>query len=419
MNRFIKLLNERGFQYIFKKIIQNISKKIIISLIKILKRISGTYKKGINIFGYFKYVFGNAETARHFVILSEISGIDYSLIDVSIQMHNKIVGNDVYWNKKKLSLFPYYYRNILFINGNVLPSYYFDHKEYFKNKYNIAVWWWEFETGMESYITAFQYIDEVIVYSDFVKNIIEKYSRKKCKISKLKYPFNDNWKIIKTPLEIRQEFNINSNDYVFLFNFDYYSSFNRKNPEAVLKAFASVFSNKLDVKLILKTINGEKFPEKVKHLRKMINELKIEKQLLIINQVFTKNELISLFNSADCYISLHRGEGLGLGILESMALGKPVIATAYGGNLEFMKKDCSFLVDYKMIKANDDYPVYKDVKYWAEPNYKQAAEMMNNLYKDKNLGKIIGTSAQNFIRSYYKHESILEEMKSFFNNTIN
>jgi len=226
-------------------------------------------------------------------------------------------------------------------------------------------------------------------------------------------------KILKTPLEIRREYNIDSNDYVFLFNFDYFSSFNRKNPEAVLKAFASIFSNKKDVKLILKSINGEKFPEKVKYLQKQIHDLKIEKQLILINHILAKNELISLFNSADCYISLHRGEGLGLVMLESMALGKPVIAAGYGGNLKFMKKDCSFLVDYKMIQANDDYPIYKNVKYWAEPNYKQAAEMMLNLYNDRKLGKEIGISARNFISNYYNSESILQEVKLFFGNTLN
>jgi glycosyltransferase involved in cell wall biosynthesis len=278
----------------------------------------------------------------------------------------------------------------------------------------MAVWWWEFETGMESYIPGFEYIDEVIVYSDFIKSAIEKLPRKNCKIFKLKYPFSsNNWKIIRAPHEIRKELNIESDNYVFLFSFDYYSSYNRKNPEAVLKAFASVFQGKKDVKLIIKTNNGERFPDKVQYLLKKIYDLKIEKQVLMINQILTRNELISLFNSADCYISLHRGEGLGLGMLESMALGKPVIATAYGGNLEFMKKDFSFLVDYKMVQASDDYPVYKDVKYWADPYHDQAAEMMLNLYKDRKLGKQIGISGMNFILNYYNSEKIIEEMKSF------
>lgn len=40
-------------------------------------------------------------------------------------------------------------------------------------------------------------------------------------------------------------------------------------------------------------------------------------------------------NGCDAYISLHHGEGLGLGMLEAFDLGIPVIATGYSGNLDF------------------------------------------------------------------------------------
>ena len=46
---------------------------------------------------------------------------------------------------------------------------------------------------------------------------------------------------------------------------------------------------------------------------------------------------------SDCYVSLHRSEGFGLTIAEAMALGKPAIATAYSGNLEFMTAENSYL----------------------------------------------------------------------------
>ena len=46
-----------------------------------------------------------------------------------------------------------------------------------------------------------------------------------------------------------------------------------------------------------------------------------------------------LLATADCYVSPHRSEGFGLTMLESMALGKPVIATAYSGNMDFMTED--------------------------------------------------------------------------------
>ena len=59
----------------------------------------------------------------------------------------------------------------------------------------------------------------------------------------------------------------------------------------------------------------------------------------VITEVLPYNDVISLYASADCFISLHRSEGLGLGMMEAMLLGKPVIATGWSGNLDFMTAD--------------------------------------------------------------------------------
>ena len=53
----------------------------------------------------------------------------------------------------------------------------------------------------------------------------------------------------------------------------------------------------------------------------------------------------------DCYVSLHRSEGLGLTMAEAMALGKPVIATGYSGNLHFMTPENSYLVDFARVRC--------------------------------------------------------------------
>ena len=52
--------------------------------------------------------------------------------------------------------------------------------------------------------------------------------------------------------------------------------------------------------------------------------------------------------ACDCYVSLHRAEGFGLTLAEAMAIGKPVIATGYSGNVDFMNDANSYLVDYEI-----------------------------------------------------------------------
>jgi glycosyltransferase involved in cell wall biosynthesis len=120
-----------------------------------------------------------------------------------------------------------------------------------------------------------------------------------------------------------------------------------------------------------------------------------------------------MINSIDCYVSLHRGEGLGLGMLEAMFLGKPVIATEYGGNTEFMNQENSMLIDYKLITANDDYPVYKDVKYWADPNIEQAARYMKILVEDKEIRENYKMKSQESIFKKYDKNRIFKELHRF------
>ena len=89
----------------------------------------------------------------------------------------------------------------------------------------------------------------------------------------------------------------------------------------------------------------------------------------------------ALLGLCDCYVSLHRSEGLGLTMAEAMALGKPVIATGYSGNLHFMTPDNSYLVDYVTAGVTagcDPYPV---TAVWAAPNLDQAARFMRAVYE--------------------------------------
>ena len=62
------------------------------------------------------------------------------------------------------------------------------------------------------------------------------------------------------------------------------------------------------------------------------------------------DERLALVADVDCYVSLHRSEGLGLTMAEAMAAGTPVIATGYSGNLDFMLPGSALLVDATEIE---------------------------------------------------------------------
>jgi glycosyltransferase involved in cell wall biosynthesis len=93
-------------------------------------------------------------------------------------------------------------------------------------------------------------------------------------------------------------------------------------------------------------------------------------------------------------VSLQRSEGFGLTLAEAMSLEKPVIATAYSGNLDFMTPANSLLVKYTLTKLDPAYGSYPKGAVWAEPDLDHAAELMRRVYEDRPAAQEVGHQAR-------------------------
>src|SRR5262249_35033932 len=143
--------------------------------------------------------------------------------------------------------------------------------------------------------------------------------------------------VVKVPLNVpnrssscpysRTRFGLKNDTFVFLFVFDYMSVFQRKNPLGLVQAFRKAFGGKDDALLVLKCGHAEAYPFEARMLRQSCEGANIK----IIDEMYSREEVDSLMNVADCYVSLHRSEGFGLTMAEAMTLAKPVIATGYSG----------------------------------------------------------------------------------------
>ena len=162
-------------------------------------------------------------------------------------------------------------------------------------------------------------------------------------------------------------------DFLFLFSFDYLSVFERKNPLAVVEAFARAFDPGDGAMLVIKCINGDT-------IRSTTNGCwprpRAAPDIQIIDRYLTPREKDALTAACDCYVSLHRSEGFGLTMAEAMYLGKPVIATAYSGNLDFMTAENSLLVDTGSCRSAPARAPYPAEGEWAEPDVDRAAGLM-------------------------------------------
>jgi glycosyltransferase involved in cell wall biosynthesis len=112
----------------------------------------------------------------------------------------------------------------------------------------------------------------------------------------------------------------------------------------------------------------------------------------------------SMIAACDCYVSLHRSEGYGLTMAEAMAHGKPVIATGYSGNLEFMNEQNSYLVPFRPIRLAEQCGPYAAGEEWAEPDIDAAAELMRYVYENREEARARGSAARETLAAEYTIE---------------
>jgi glycosyltransferase involved in cell wall biosynthesis len=166
--------------------------------------------------------------------------------------------------------------------------------------------------------------------------------------------------------------------FVFLFLFDFYSVSERKNPLGLIDAFRRAFDPTDRAWLVLKTSHAE-------HDRAALAELEragAGANVRVTDRVLDRAGVDAWMASADAYVSLHRSEGFGITLAEAMALGKPVIATGYGGNVDFMQDGSAFLLRHQARTLERDFGAYARGSSWAEPDLGHAAEIMRRVYDD-------------------------------------
>jgi glycosyltransferase involved in cell wall biosynthesis len=155
--------------------------------------------------------------------------------------------------------------------------------------------------------------------------------------------------------------------------FDYLSTLERKNPLGAMAAYQRAFSSDDGTVLIVKSVNARHRPERRAELTCLAQG---RQDIVFLDDLMSAAERDALLLSCDCYISLHRSEGHGLPLAEAMASGKPVVATAYGGNTEFMTNDNSYLVRWTPASVGPNVEHYPAEARWAEPDIENAAHLL-------------------------------------------
>lgn len=352
---------------------------------------------GVNVLGHVTGEFGLGEGVRGAIRAIEAADIPYVIKDLKEDSQPSF--DSTYTNFSENNPYPvnYIHTNPHESILNTINS------GYFQERYNIGFWAWELLTFPDFWLGAFDVFDEVWTPSSYTAEAIAAVSP----IPVIKVPHSIDLPpntLDRTALELP------TNKFIFLFAFDIGSGFERKNPLAVIEAFKQAFgkSNR-DVCLVLKF---RSHPLLQHHREQLLAAAEDWPSIQFIEGHLTKEEMNGLIYNCDCYVSLHRAEGFGLTMADAMYCGKPVIATAYSANIEFMNVGNSFLVNYDLVATDEPYGLYPKGSIWAQPDVDRAAALMQYVFDNQREAQQVGARAAAEIRSSLSPQTVGKKIRN-------
>jgi glycosyltransferase involved in cell wall biosynthesis len=322
---------------------------------------------GVNVAGYLRSELGVGEVAR-----AVIRALDARRVPL-MPIHGKQIprsrqGHPFAFFGASSAPFPV---NLICVNADHFASFLADAPSQFaEDRYNIGLWWWEVTTFPEGGLEAFELVDEVWVGTDYVGDALRPLSP--VPVVKVRVP------VTMPPIAPYSRAELGLPDgFVFFFMFDFHSVFERKDPIGLIEAFRIAFDPGAGASLVIKCINHGSDLDNHERLRLAAQT---HPDVHVIDRYVPAERKDAMLAACDCYVSLHRAEGFGLPLAEAMYLGKPVIATRFSGNLDFMTDVNSYLVDYEpqpVGEGNYPYPPHAE---WAAADRDHAARLMREVF---------------------------------------
>jgi len=188
----------------------------------------------------------------------------------------------------------------------------------------------------------------------------------------------------------------------------------RKGWDVLIRAYLEEFRPHEDVRLIIRAyqgggVVGSQRRSVIEQLTEYIISLGYDPDNIpdieFIERMIPAELMPALYRAADAFVLPTRGEGWGIPLTESMLMEVPVIATRWGGQLEFMNNENSYLIDIEGIVPVDerqimDNPLYRGHR-WAEPSVKHTRRLMRHVFENREEARQKGRIARQHIVSNF------------------
>lgn len=351
---------------------------------------------GVNLVAYIRADMGLGVVARGMAAAFEAAGISFNV--VNLQHGNHSAHTDCSWAHKENPRSRYDVTvvcvnpdNSFHLRTQVAP-------EILGNRYVIGNWYWELSELPESWADELDITDEVWAASDFVRDAVARRAR----VPVVRVP--PVVQVPPGPRLSRSELGLPAERFLFLAMFDTMSVLPRKNPLGVLRAFTRAFpTDDAAVGLVMKFNHAHDPPPLLQEVRA---EVAAQSNVFLIDRAMNREAVASLIDASDCFVSLHRAEGFGLGPAEAMSLGKPAIVTNWSGCTDYMSADNCIAIDYRLVQLGQDHGPYKAHQFWAEPDLDHAACWMKRTAEDRELAARIGSRGRQTITTAFSPEAV-------------
>ena len=334
---------------------------------------------GVNLYGFAFGELGIGEDLRMAVAACDSAGIPYRVINIEagkdlrqaddvLKAHVNRAVDEAPYRVNVFCLPGFDTISRIFLNLGDKP---------FRNHYNIGWWPWELSVWPKAWSEVFSLMDEIWAGSDFARQMYVNSCRLPVQLMSLPVSVD------RVTLRERSYFKLPNNKFLYLFVFDFNSHLARKNPMAAVEAFGLAF-NKQDqsVGLVLKVMNAK---AEDPHWQAFWAKCQKDARIYLVQETLDREDVLGLIECCDAYLSLHRCEGFGRTLAEAMCFGKPVIATNYSGNTDFMPDSLTYPVNYTLTPLSaGEYHFIEDTDkaVWAEADVNHAAEQMKKALLD-------------------------------------
>jgi glycosyltransferase involved in cell wall biosynthesis len=329
---------------------------------------------GLNLVGYFESSLGLGDVVRRLREAVDAAGLPHTAIATqrtASPAHDTVVDNRVE-----------FVNSLCVVTADQFPFLGGDFPQLFAATTRmIGYWFWELEHVPLHMRQAIGLVDEIWAGSRFVTDAFAAVSP--VPVHHVPIPVGEP----QASARDRQSFGALADlgeRPVFLTVFDHLSVTERKNPLGVIEAFRRAFAPDEGPVLVIKTMNGH---QRRPNHQQVLAAADARDDIRVWDETLNRADQMALVACADCMLSLHRSEGLGLHLAEAMWLGTPTIATAYSGNLDFMDDDNSLLIDYELVNVEHGEGVYPSTAKWAEPDLDEAAAAMRRIAGDPGLAR--------------------------------